>query len=75
MERIFPVFLSGGVMAGVLFLVAPYSFLLSGFLSLAVYGGMLWLTKAISGDEIASLFQKGEEQGISESERIETIVP
>jgi hypothetical protein len=62
-------------MAGALFLLEPYSFLLSGVVAVAVYVGMLWLTSAISSDEVASLFQKGEESLPSETEHIETIVP
>lgn len=68
------VLLSGLVMGGALFLLEPYSFLVAGLVSMAVYVGMLWLTKAINAEEITSLFQKGG-QDLSESERIETIVP
>lgn len=68
------VLLSGVAMGGALFVLEPYSFLLSGVVAMVVYVSMLWLTRAISADEIASLFQKGG-QNISESERIETIVP
>lgn len=73
--KIWRVVFSGLIMAGALFLLEPYSFLLSGVVAVAVYVGMLWLTSAISSDEVASLFQKGEESLPSETEHIETIVP
>jgi len=59
----------------VLFLLEPYSFFIAGILGIATYLGMLWLTKAISPEEITSLFQKGEGTPLSEVERMETMVP
>lgn len=73
-DHILRVLLSGLAMGGALFLLEPSSFLVAGLVSMAVYVGMLWLTKAINAEEITSLFQKGG-QDLSESERIETIVP
>lgn len=70
------ILLSGVVMSGVLFFLEPYSFLVAGGAGVSVYLGMLWLTKAISPEEIISLFQK--ENGVaplSEVERMETMVP
>ena len=75
MENMWRVVVAGGIMALTLALLEPYSFLLSGLVAVVVYIGMLWLTRAISPDEIASIFQKGETPSLSERERIETIVP
>lgn len=69
------ILLSGGVMAVVLFFLEPFSFLFSGCAGIAVYVTMLWLTRAVSPEEIASIFQKDQELPLSESERIETLVP
>lgn len=66
------VIFSGAVMSGALFFLEPYPFFLSGVLSLAVYGGTLWLTRAISADEIMSLFQKNESRALANAEPIET---
>ncbi len=66
---------SGAVMAVILFLLEPYSFLLSGLLSMGTYIGMLWLTKAINPDEIASIFQKDQNLPLSPVEHTETMVP
>lgn len=74
-ENIPRVLFSGAIMALALFLLEPYSFLLSGFVGIGVYLGMLWLTRAISPDEVASLFQKEGRLPLSEAERIETLVP
>ncbi len=74
-ERFGRILFSGSAMALALFVLEPYSFLLSGLVGTAVYLSMLWLTRAISPDEIASLFQKDESMPLSEVERIETLVP
>lgn len=74
-ENIKRILLSGAVMAVTLFFLEPYSFLLSGIVGVAVYIGMLWLTRAVNPDEIASLFQKEQKLPLSEAERIETLVP
>jgi len=66
---------SGMVMGGVLFLLSPYSFFLSGISGVGAYIGMLWLTKAISSEEIMSLFQKEEDTPFSPVEPIETLNP
>lgn len=66
------VIFSGAVMSGALFFLEPYSFFLSGIVSLAVYGSTLWLTRAISADEIMSLFQKGDNRALTNAEPIET---
>lgn len=69
------IFLSGGVMAVTLFFLEPFSFLFSGCAGILVYITTLWLTRAVSPEEIASIFQKEQELPLSESERIETLVP
>ena len=74
-KRIGRVFVSGVMMGGVLFILEPYSFFIAGTLSVVTYLGMLWLTKAISPGEIASLFQKESGMPLSEVERMETMVP
>lgn len=56
------VFLSAIGMAASLFLLSKTSFLLSGVISIGVYLGLLWVTKAVSSEEIVSLFSReGEE--------------
>ncbi|MDP2837932.1 MAG: flippase [Candidatus Moranbacteria bacterium] len=74
-ENIKRILLSGGVMALFLFLLEPTSFVLSGTISMAVYIGMLWLTRAISSAEIAGLFEKDRAPVLSPAERVETLVP
>ncbi|MFZ2299521.1 MAG: polysaccharide biosynthesis C-terminal domain-containing protein, partial [Candidatus Moraniibacteriota bacterium] len=74
-KRIGRIFLSGAMMGAVLFIFAPYSFFIAGALGVMTYLGMLWLTKAISPGEVASLFQKESGMPLSEVERMETMVP
>lgn len=74
-ENIKRILFSGAVMGGVLYFLAPYSFLLSGVAGAGAYLLMLWLTRAISPDEVASLFQKDTKPALSPTERIETLVP
>ncbi len=57
-ESIKKILLSGVVMAAILFLLEPYSFLLSGLAGVLVYVILLWATRAITPEEITSLFQK-----------------
>lgn len=66
------VLFSGVAMAVSLFFLEPHSFVFSGILSMGVYAGTLWLTKAISADEIASLFQKDGQGQSGGSEPMET---
>lgn len=66
---------SGVAMAIALFFLEPHSFLIAGVGGVGVYLGMLWLVKAISPDEIATLFQKEGSLPLSEVERMETMVP
>jgi O-antigen/teichoic acid export membrane protein len=66
---------SGFGMAITLFFLEPYSFLFSGIAGIAVYVALLWLTKAVHPEEIATLFQKEEKLSLSEAERIETLTP
>ncbi len=74
-ENVKRILLSGAVMALALFLLEPYSFFLSGIAGVAIYGILLWATRAITPDEIASLFQKETKAPLSSVERIETLVP
>ncbi len=74
-QNIGRVLLSGGVMALVLFLLMGHSFILSGLSGMAVYFSMLWLTRAVSTDEIAGLFQKDGKLPLSEAEHLETLLP
>ena len=60
LEHVGRALVSGAVMGIVLYFLAPVSFLLAGFLGVASYLLMLWMTKAISRSEILSLFQKKE---------------
>jgi hypothetical protein len=62
-------------MAAILFLLEPYSFLLSGLAGVLVYAILLWATRAITPEEITSLFQKEAKSPLSSAERIETLVP
>jgi O-antigen/teichoic acid export membrane protein len=68
------IFLSGAVMAGILFFLEPYSFFLSGAASVAAYLFMLWLTQAVTQDEILSLFTK-KGSTFAEVEQMEAMVP
>jgi O-antigen/teichoic acid export membrane protein len=74
-ESIGKILLSGVVMGITLFFLTPYSFFLSGFLGVAAYIGMLWLTKAINSDEVVSLFQKDEDSPFSPIEPLESMNP
>ncbi len=74
-EHIQRILASGAVMAVVLFFLEPYSFLLSGLAAVATYVGMLWLTRAINAQELASIFQKDQKFSSSELDRVETLVP
>jgi O-antigen/teichoic acid export membrane protein len=69
------ILVSGVAMALALFFLDPFSFFLSGCVGMGVYIVMLWLTRAVSPEEIASIFQKDQSLPLSESERIETLVP
>lgn len=74
-ESIGKILLSGIAMSGTLFLLEPYSFFMAGGVGVVVYLGTLWLTKAISSEEVVSLFQKEGGTPLSEVERMETMVP
>lgn len=74
-ESIGKILLSGLAMGTALLFLSPYSFFLSGISGVAVYLGMLWLTRAISPEEIVGLFQKEEETVFSPVEPIETLNP
>lgn len=74
-EKVKQIVLSGMAMAIVLFFLEPYSFIFSGIVSMGTYGLMLWLTHAISADEIASIFQKDQKFSLAETENIDTFVP
>ena len=65
---------SGVAMAGVLFLSGSFPFLLSGVAGVATYLFVLWLTKAVTQNEILSLFSK-KELSFGEVERMESMVP
>jgi len=60
-ENMTKIFFSGASMALVLFFLSSRSFFLAGFCGVLIYVGMLWLTRAITAQEIAHLFQKGGE--------------
>jgi O-antigen/teichoic acid export membrane protein len=59
------VMLSAFGMALALYFLSSAPFLLAGSLSLVVYLSLLWITRAISSDEVASLFSKGDD-GLAE---------
>lgn len=58
------VFLSAAGMAGALFFLSHASFFVSGSVAIAVYLGLLWLTRAVSSEEIMSLFSKESEEAV-----------
>lgn len=60
-DRLFPILISALAMGLTLALFTPGPFLLAGGFSVLVYGLMLWLSKAITPDEIASVFSNREE--------------
>ncbi|MGK2848585.1 MAG: flippase [Minisyncoccota bacterium] len=49
---------AGCLMSGILFLLAPVSFFLAGSVSVGVYISFLWISRAVSADELASLFSR-----------------
>lgn len=56
------VLLSAVGMGITLYFLSGSPFLVAGSVSLVVYGGLLWITRAISSSEVASLFLKGEDE-------------
>jgi len=74
-ESVKQIIFSGSMMAVVLFFLEPYSFILSGIVSIGVYGLMLWLTRAISANEIASIFEKDQKFSLAEAENMDKFVP
>jgi O-antigen/teichoic acid export membrane protein len=73
-ENISRIALSAFAMAAALFLLEPFSFLLSGIVGVAVYILVLWLTNAVNHTELMSLFQKGG-SSTEEAEHMETMLP
>lgn len=73
-ENIKRILASGLIMAGTLYFLEPYSFILSGVVAMGVYTLMLWLTRAVNAEEITSIFQKDQKFSSSELDRTETIV-
>lgn len=62
---IWKVFFSAVGMGIALFLLMPAPFIVSGGVSVAVYLFLLWVTRAVSSEEIASLFSKeGEKEAV-----------
>ncbi len=59
---IWKVMFSAFGMAVALFFLSGEPFIVSGSISLIVYCGLLWLTQAVSPEEIAGLFAKGAEE-------------
>ena len=55
------VLLSACGMALALYFLSGAPFVVAGSVSLVVYAGLLWTTRAISSDEVMSLFSKGED--------------
>lgn len=56
--KLLRVFGAAALMAVFLFFSDDLGFLLSGFISVAVYLGSLWLFRAVTSEEIAALFSK-----------------
>lgn len=61
-DRLLPILVSAVVMGSVLAFLTPGSFFLAGGASVAAYGASLWLFKAITPDEIASVFSSHKEE-------------
>jgi len=74
-ESIGKVLFSGAIMVIVLFLLSPHSFFVAGISGVCSYLFMLWVTKAISSEEVIGLFQKGDDAPFSPVEPIETMTP
>lgn len=74
-ENIKRILASGAVMAVVLYFLEPYSFILSGIVAVGTYAAMLWLTRSVNAEELASIFQKDQKFSSSELDRVETLVP
>ena len=75
LESLGKIFLSGTVMAIVLFFFSPFSFFFAGIGGVASYLFTLWLTRAISPEEVVGLFQKEEDASFAPVEPIETMTP
>ncbi len=60
-DRLVRIFLSAGVMAVVLTLSVHLSFLVSLFLGGVSYVSLLWLTRAVTSKEVASIFNSSED--------------
>ncbi len=61
-DRLMPILLSALAMGATLAVLTPGPFLLAGGASVLVYGTALWLFKAITPDEIASVFSSQREE-------------
>jgi O-antigen/teichoic acid export membrane protein len=58
------VFFSAAGMAGALYLLAASPFIVAGSISMVIYFGLLWVTRAVSSEEVMSLFSKENEESL-----------
>lgn len=55
---------SAAIMGATLYLLADASFVIAGGISVLVYLGCLWMTRAVSSSEVMSLFSKENEEAL-----------
>jgi len=67
LEKVFSIFLAGGLMGLFLFLFQGYNFILLALGSAGVYFFFLWVFRAIKTEELKSLISK---QGVEEYEEL-----
>lgn len=65
-DRLLSILVSAGAMGGAFVLLTPGPFLLAGGLATAVYALSLWVFKAITPEEIASVFSSRGEESVQD---------
>lgn len=65
-DRLLSIFMAALAMAMTLVLLTPGPFLVAGIVSTMVYAGSLWIFRAITPEEIASVFSSKEEVSLQE---------
>jgi O-antigen/teichoic acid export membrane protein len=65
-DRLSRILISAAAMAGVLFIVQGLPFVIAGAIAGGAYLAILWLTKAITSEEVMSVFAGKNEKGIED---------
>ncbi len=69
------IFVSGAAMAVTLFFLQNQAFLIAGAAAVFTYIFALWLSRAVTQDELLSIFSSKREESLADAERFETMVP